>query len=115
MSSTTVLCEILVVSTTVATEEEARRLAQLIVQARLAACVQVEPITAYYRWQGGLQEDRELRLACKTVGRALRPLLDLLQAQHPYDLPQLVVQTLDASRAYAAWVDAEVAPARVLA
>ena len=115
MSSTTALCEIPVVSTTVATEEEARCLAQLIVQARLAACVQVEPITAYYRWQGALQEDRELRLACKTVGRALQPLLDLLQAQHPYALPQLVVQTLDASRAYADWVDAEVAPTRVLA
>lgn len=115
MTRPTALCEILVVSTTVATEAEARRLAQLILQARVAACVQVEPITAYFHWQGALQEDRELRLACKTVARALHPLLDLLRSQHPYALPQLVVQTLEASGAYADWVEAEVAPTRVVA
>ena len=71
MTEPTALCDILVVTTTVATEAEARRLAQLVLQARLAACVQVEPITAYFRWQGALQEDRELRLVCKTVPRAL--------------------------------------------
>ena len=75
MTEPTALCDILVVTTTVATEAEARRLAQLVLQARLAACVQVEPITAYFRWQGALQEDRELRLVCKTVPRALHPLL----------------------------------------
>lgn len=115
MTGPTTLREILVVSTTVATEAEARRLAQLVLQARLAACVQVEPITAYFRWQGALQEDREFRLACKTVARAVHPLLAMLRSQHPYALPQLVVQTLDASRAYADWVDAEVVSSTVQA
>ena len=101
MTEPTALCDILVVTTTVATEAEARRLAQLVLQARLAACVQVEPITAYFRWQGALQEDRELRLVCKTVPRALHP--------------QLVTHALQGSAEYADWVDAQVAHATVLA
>ena len=115
MTEPTALCEILVVTTTVANEAEARRLAHLVLQARLAACVQVEPITAYFHWQGALQEDREFRLVCKTVSRALQPLLVLLRAQHPYALPQLVVQPVQGGAEYAGWVDAQVAHASVLA
>jgi periplasmic divalent cation tolerance protein len=111
MTESIALCDILVVTTTVATEAEARRLAQLVLQARLAACVQVEPITAHFRWQGALQEDREFRLACKTAPRAINPLLALLRAQHPYALPQLVVQAVQGSAEYADWVEAQVAPA----
>lgn len=115
MTEPTVLRDILVVTTTVATDAEARRLAQLVLHARLAACVQVEPITAHFRWQGALQEDREFRLVCKTAPRALHPLLALLRAQHPYALPQLAVQALQGSAEYADWVDAEVAQAVVVA
>ena len=103
------LSEIAVVTTTVATDAEARRLAQLVVQARLAACVQVEPITAYFRWQGAMQEDREYRLACKTAAGAVQALLTLLRAHHPYTLPQLLVQTLHGSAEYSQWVHEQVA------
>lgn len=115
MTEPTALCEIRVVTTTVANEAEARRLAHSVLQSRLAACVQVDPITAYFRWQGALQEDREFRLVCKTVPRAVDGLLGLLRAQHPYALPQLVVQAVQGSAEYASWVDAQVAQAAVLA
>ena len=49
---------------------DARRLAQAVVQARLAACVQVQSITSHYHWQGALQEAAEWRLACKTLPHA---------------------------------------------
>ncbi|CAN7540291.1 divalent-cation tolerance protein CutA [Acidovorax sp. LjRoot129] len=111
MTEPTALCEIRVVTTTVANEAEARRLAHSVLQSRLAACVQVDPITAYFRWQGALQEDREFRLVCKTVPRAVDGLLGLLRAQHPYALPQLVVQAVQGSAEYASWVDAQVAQA----
>ena len=108
MTDAIALRDIQLVTTTVATEPEARRLAQAVLQARLAACVQVEPITAYFRWQGALQEDRELRLVCKTVPRALHPLLALLRAQHPYALPQLLTQVVEAEADYAQWVAGQV-------
>ena len=98
------------VTTTVASAADARRLAQAAVQARLAACVQVEVITSHYHWQGALHEDQEWRLVCKTLPRATGALLALLESLHPYTLPQLVVQTLEATPAYVRWVEGEVAP-----
>ncbi len=97
------------VTTTVATPEDARRLAQGVLAERLAACVQVEPITSHYRWEGALHEDPEWRLVCKTTPQAVPALLALLKAQHPYTLPQLVVQPAQASAEYAEWVRQEVA------
>lgn len=95
------------VTTTVGTAEDARRLAQAVLAQRLAACVQIEAISSHYRWQGALHEDAEWRLVCKTVPQAVDGLFALLQAQHPYTLPQLVVQPLQASAAYADWVRQE--------
>ena len=106
---TTALREIIQVTTTVATEAEARRLAQSVLQARLAACVQVQAMASHYRWQGALHEEAEWRLECKTTPQAVAALLALLQFQHPYELPELVVQPLQASQAYAQWVAQEVA------
>ena len=99
--------ELSAVITTVGTPDDARRLAQAVLEQRLAACVQVEPITSHYRWQGALHAESELRLVCKTLPAGVPALLALLRAQHPYQLPQLVVQALQASQDYADWVRQE--------
>lgn len=96
------------VSTTVATPADAHRLAQAVLQARLAACVQVQALTAHYRWQGALHAEAEQRLDCKTTAQAVPALLALLRALHPYELPELVVQPLQASADYGQWVAQEV-------
>jgi periplasmic divalent cation tolerance protein len=54
------------VNTTVGSEAEARRLAELLLQQRLAACVQIEALQSHYRWQGALMCEPEWRLSCKT-------------------------------------------------
>ena len=115
MTEPTVLRDITVVTTTVATEAEARQLAQLVLQARLAACVQVEPITAYFPWQGALQEERDFGWCTKPhPGPFIRCWLScgrtILMCY-----PSLVVQTLQGSAEYADWVDAQVAHAVVSA
>jgi len=92
-------------ATTVASRDDARRLAAGLVEQRLAACVQVDPsLESHYRWEGRQCVDAEVRLVAKTTAARLPALLAWLQEQHPYDLPQLVWQELQASEAYAAWV-----------
>lgn len=103
--------ELSAVTTTVATAEDARRLAQAVLQRRLAACVQVDVITSYYHWQGAQQEEAEWRLLCKTLPATVPALLALLRLEHPYQLPQLVVQPLSATQEYADWVRQETVPA----
>lgn len=107
MTPSDALMELSAVTTTVATTGDARRLAQAVLQQRLAACVQVEPITSHYRWQGALHEEGEWRLVCKTLPETVPALLALLRAQHPYQVPQLLVQPLRATADYASWVRQE--------
>jgi periplasmic divalent cation tolerance protein len=96
---------LLVVSTTVADGDGARRLARLALQARLAACVQVAAIDSHYIWEGVLTEEPELRLWFKTSVAAYRGLERLLMKHHPYALPMITAEPLLAvSEDYRAWV-----------
>jgi periplasmic divalent cation tolerance protein len=55
------------VLTTAGSEEEAERIGQHLVEARLAACVQViGPIASTYRWQGAIEREREWQCLAKT-------------------------------------------------
>lgn len=97
-------------TTTLPTEEEAQALARGLVEARLAVCVQVEPgLLSHYRWQGQVQADAEVRLTVKTVPEARVAVEAFVARYHPYELPQLLWQEMEASPAYADWVRAEVA------
>jgi len=101
--------DILSLTTTVGSEADARRLAAGLVQARLAACVQVEPgLESHYRWQGAVHADPEWRLTLKSLPACLGAIQAWLAAHHPYELPQQLWQVMTASPAYAAWVRAEV-------
>lgn len=100
---------ILSLTTTVASVEEASRLAQALLEQRLAACVQVEPgLQSHYRWQGETCSDAEVRLTVKTLPSRLPAVQAFFAEHHPYELPQLLWQVMQASPAYAAWVRQEV-------
>ena len=107
-STSTPSCPVAVVTTTVASAADAQRLAAGAVQARLAACVQVEAIASHYVWQGAQHEDAEWRLACKTLPAAVPALRAWLRAQHPYEVPQLLTHSVEAEADYAQWVAQQV-------
>jgi periplasmic divalent cation tolerance protein len=101
--------DILTVTTTVGSLDEARALAHAIVERRLAACVQLEPIAAsVYRWQGALRDEAEVRLSIKTLPGMEPALQSFFGERHPYEVPQFLGATQCASAAYAQWVRAEV-------
>lgn len=101
--------DILSLSTTVGSTEDAHRLARALVERRLAACVQVdEGVRSHYRWQGALCADAEVRLTVKSLPALLPRLQAFMAAEHPYELPQLLWTTCAASPAYAEWVRSEV-------
>ena len=102
--------DVLTVTTTVGSMEDAARLARALVDARLAACVQVEPIAAsFYRWEGKLCEEPEVRLTIKTAPPRLDAMQVFFRDHHPYDVPQFVVIPCRASGAYGGWVKSETA------
>jgi periplasmic divalent cation tolerance protein len=104
--------EHVVAFSTVARAEDALRIAQSLVEQRVAACVNiVTGITSVYRWKGKLEADEERLLVIKTRRDRVESLRGALIALHPYEVPELVVLPVEAGHApYLAWLDESVAP-----
>ena len=95
-----------VVLTTVGTAEQARTIARALIDERLAACVNVLPeMTSFYRWQGDVHEDQERQLIIKTTREALDAVRSRVHALHTYDLPELLVLSVETgSERYLRWI-----------
>jgi len=96
----------LVVFTTTPTEEEAARLAHAIVDAKLAACVQILPqMTSVYFWDGKIQNEPEHLLLIKTLEEKFDQLSEFIRKNHRYDVPEIVAIPADkVSGDYLNWV-----------
>lgn len=90
----------------------AESLAQAVVAARLAACVNLIPgMRSIYRWQGAVHADNETLLLIKTRKDRFAALSAALRERHPYELPEIIAVPLsDGLPAYLAWVDQNTDP-----
>jgi periplasmic divalent cation tolerance protein len=96
--------------TTVATAEDAERIARALVERRLAACVNVvSGVVSVYRWKGEVCRDEERMLVVKTRAEKIEALREALLDLHPYELPELVALPIEAGHEpYLAWLDESV-------
>ena len=99
-------------TTTFSDRNQALSAAREVVEARLAACVQIlDPITSVYRWEGSLHEEAEVLCLMKVPEDRLEPLVDRLRRIHPYDTPELAAVPCGfVDERYLAWAEAETAP-----
>lgn len=104
--------QVLSLVTTVGSLDDAHRLAARLLDARLAACVQVEAgLESAYRWHGSLCTESEVRVTIKSLPAHRAALQALFDQHHPYQLPQFLSSEMAASPAYAQWVRDETAQA----
>ncbi len=99
----------LLVVTNLPDRESAEKLAAMLVERRLAACVNIlAPCVSVYRWHGKIQHDEEHPLLIKTVTERYPELEMSIRANHPYELPEIIaVPVIRSLPAYLAWVEAE--------
>lgn len=98
------------IRTTFAARGAAESCAAILVERRLAACVQVEgPVQSTYRWQGAIERTEEFRCTAKTTTALAAACMDAIRRGHPYENPELLVAKVAAGPAYAAWVRESVA------
>lgn len=102
--------EVRLVVTTASSVEEARNLANVFVEERLAACVTLVPsVESIYRWKGAVESAAETLLVVKTSVERIAALEARLHALHSYETPEFLVLTVDAaSAAYLQWVKGNV-------
>jgi periplasmic divalent cation tolerance protein len=105
------MTDIVLVLTTVPAPDVGEQIARALVDARLAACVNVlPPMVSIYRWQGAVHRDTEHQVVIKTTRARLTALRERLDALHPYDLPECIVVPVEGGDpAYLAWVAGETA------
>ena len=84
-------------------------IAELLLEERLAACVQrCGPIRSRYRWQGAIEEAEEWLFLCKTTDARVDALVRRVADLHPYDTPEIVATEVGGGLdRYLSWVDAE--------
>ncbi|MEN8256920.1 MAG: divalent-cation tolerance protein CutA [Thermodesulfobacteriota bacterium] len=97
------------VITTLASKEEADKLARHLVEQRLAGCVQVcGPITSFYQWQGTLENDQEFQLQIKSRCDLYDALAAEINKHHPYETPEIVaLPIVSGSEEYLSWLEKE--------
>ena len=98
------------VLTTAGSEAEANKIAQALVERRLAACVNIIPrIQSVYRWRDQVEKSEEFLLFIKTK-RALEPeLRAAIRELHSYELPEHIVLAIEhGSEEYLKWMDESV-------
>ena len=99
----------LLVLTNVPERAVAERLADMLVEKRLAACVNIlAPCRSVYRWKGAVQHDEEHPMLIKTTVERYPALEQALRAAHPYELPEIIAVPVERGLpAYLEWLAAE--------
>lgn len=106
------MAEFVQVVTTTESEQEAEKLANGLVEARLAACVQVVgPIRSTYWWKGGVECAQEWLCLAKTPLERYEDVEAYIRQNHNYEVPEITaLPVVRGSSAYLTWIDAETRP-----
>ena len=103
------MTDVVLILTTMPDDARSDKVARMLVDERLAACVNVHgPMTSTYRWKGDVECDRERQLVIKTTRDRVSALESRLRSLHPYELPEFVVVPVEGgSEAYLRWVGSD--------
>lgn len=97
-----------IVHTSIDTQERARALAHALVEARLAACVQILPVHSVYRWEERVCGEPEHLLLIKTRSTCYAALQAFVLEHHPYSTPEILrTPVTDGAAPYLQWIHAQ--------
>lgn len=97
--------QIMIISTTVSSEDEAKSLAKALLTAKLAACIKIIPSQSMYVWNNEIQTSNEFMLVIKTLESARDEVYRLIKDSSSYDLPEFITVHGTASPQYFSWIN----------
>ncbi len=108
------MTEYIQVLTTTGRKDDAERIATMLIDERLAACVQIlGPIASTYRWRGDVETSQEWLCVIKSREDLYGDIEKSIRAVHPYEEPEiLALSVLAGSASYLAWLGGELRPRR---
>jgi periplasmic divalent cation tolerance protein len=102
------MTDAVLIITSAGSREEAERIAAMLVEERLAACVQILPATSIYRWEGRVEKAEELVLHIKALARRAATVERRIRELHSYEVPEVIVlPIIGGSSDYLMWIATE--------
>lgn len=96
----------IIVQTTCGSKKEAKKIAQILVENKLAACVQLTKIESLYMWENKLCVDKEVLLSIKTKKENFKKIQRKIKENHSYDLPEIIeLEITNASSGYLKFIE----------
>lgn len=104
------MTDAVIVLCTFPNEQDALRIGSALIEARLAACVNVLPaVRSIYRWKGEIEQADETLLFIKTTQQRFPALRDRIKEMHSYDTPEIIaVPIVDGLSDYLGWIREQV-------
>ena len=97
--------EILVIITTEPSKRNALRVAKLLLQNKLAACVSVKQIFSIYEWDNDIEETKEFEITIKSKPEFRENLINFLHKNSSYDVPQIIYKEYHSEMKYYEWLN----------
>ncbi|MDC3147188.1 divalent-cation tolerance protein CutA [Prochlorococcus sp. AH-716-I09] len=97
--------EVLVMVTTESSKKNALRVAKLLLQKKLAACVSIKQIFSLYEWKDDIEETKEFEITIKSKPEFKDDLIDFLHKISTYDVPQIIYKKYHSEMQYYDWLN----------
>ena len=97
--------KVLVMITTESSKENALRIAKLLIQKKLAACVSIKQIFSIYNWNNDIEETNEFEITIKSKLDFKDCLIEFLNKNSTYDVPQIIYKNYNADMKYYDWLN----------
>ena len=91
--------------TTESSRENALRIAKLLIQNKLAACVSIKQIFSTYKWDDDIEETKEFEITIKSKLEFKDRLIDFVNKNSTYDIPQIIYKNYHAEMKYYDWLN----------
>ena len=98
-----------IIYTTINDEQDARKIANFLIQEQIVACVNIIPnIESIYRWKGRIEEEKEYILIAKTVDENVNKTINRIKELHNYEIPDIIaVPIIDGNTDYLDYIKRE--------
>jgi periplasmic divalent cation tolerance protein len=94
-----------VVLVTVSSPSEAEAIATILIEEKLAACINIFPVQSIYQWQGNIQQESEFQLVIKTNLAKFSELSSRIQEIHSYAVPEIIaLPIVSGAESYLGWL-----------
>ena len=81
--------------------------AQSIIDSKLSACIQVNRGRSVYRWEEEIKSESEWLIQLKTTKSKVKKLIQKIELEHPYDVPEILFWAVESTNEYSNWVKGE--------